>query len=167
MREASSPVDAQTTCCYADDPVLRPDCEHRAVVAYGPMALCASCDARRSTMGKGMVGRTLIHGRDWSALEAVETAVGQLATAEEQLAGAVVAARRLGHSWGELGVALGVTRQAAQQRFGKSAGLWKLTSSTAVDKRQHEEFFGRKVDTEGVQPTDRCGPGPVPGRARR
>ena len=151
MREASSPLDAQITCCYADDPVLRPDCEHRAVVAYGPMALCASCDARRSTMGKGMVGRSLVHGRDWSALEAVETAVGQLATAEEKLAGAVVAARRLGHSWGELGVALGVTRQAAQQRFGKSAGLWKLPSSTAVDKRQHEEFFGRKVDTEGVR----------------
>jgi hypothetical protein len=102
-------------------------------------------------MGKGMVGRSLVHGRDWSALEAVETAVGQLATAEEKLAGAVVAARRLGHSWGELGVALGVTRQAAQQRFGKSAGLWKLTSSTAVDKTQHQEFFGRKVDTEGVR----------------
>src|SRR5207237_5060701 len=110
-----------------------------------------------------MVGRTLIHGRDWSALEAVETAVGQRATAEEQLAGAVVAARRLGHSWGELGVALGVTRQAAQQRFGKSAGLWKLTSSTAVDKRQHEEFFGRKVDTEGVKPAHRSRSGAVSG----
>ena len=67
-----------------------------AVVAYGPM-------------GKGMVGRSLVHGRDWSALEAVETAVGQLATAYEQLAGVVIAARRLGHSWGERGVALGVT----------------------------------------------------------
>ena len=150
MGEASSHVDAQTTCCYADNPVLRPDCEHRAVVAYGPMALCSSCDARRSTMGKGMVGRSLVHGRDWSALEAVETAVGQLATAEEQLAGAVVAARRLGHSWGELGVALGVTRQAAQQRFSRRPRLWTLASSAAVDNPQDRLFLGKGVDTEGV-----------------
>jgi len=150
MREASSHVDAQTTCCYADDPVLRPDCEHRAVVAYGPMALCRSCDARRSTIGKGMVGRSLVHGRDWSALEAVETAVGQLATAEEQLAGAVVAARRLGHSWGELGVALGVTRQAAQQRFSRRPRLWTLVSSAAVDNPKTGLFLAKGVDTEGV-----------------
>src|SRR5881296_2587038 len=114
------------------------------------MALCSSCDARRSTMGKGMVGRSLVHGRDWSALEAVETAVGQLATAEEQLAGVVVAARGLGHSWGELGVALGVTRQAAPQRFGRSPGLWKLTSSAAVDNAQDRLFLAKGVDTEGV-----------------
>ena len=150
MREASTHVDARTTCRYADDPVLRPDCEHRAVVAYGPMALCSSCDARRSTMGKGMVGRSLVHGRDWSALEAVETAVGQLATAEEQLAGAVVAARRFGHSWGELGVALGVTRQAAQQRFSRRPRLWTLASSAAVDNPQDRLFLGKGVDTEGV-----------------
>lgn len=116
-RLASRRVDAQPTCCYADDPILRPDCEHRAVVAYGPMALCRSCDARRSTMGKGMVGRSLVHGRDWSALEAIEEAVEQLRAAEHQLAAAVASARRLGHSWSELGAALGVTRQAAQQRF--------------------------------------------------
>ncbi len=89
---ASSHVDAHATCCYADDPILRPHCEHRAVVAYGPMALCRSCDARRSTMGKGIAGRSLVHGRDWSALETLEAAVAQLRAAEEQLAGAVVAA---------------------------------------------------------------------------
>jgi hypothetical protein len=100
-------------------PVLRPRCEHRAVVAYGPVALCRSCDARRSTIGKGIVGRSLAHGRDWSALEAIEGAAGKLAAAEEWLTGAVATARDLGHSWGELGAALGVTRQAAQQRFGR------------------------------------------------
>jgi hypothetical protein len=141
--KASSYVDAHPTCCFADDPILRPHCEHRAVVAYGPMALCRSCDARRSTMGKGIVGRSLVHGRGWSALEAVETAVGQLATAEEQLAGAVVAARRLGHSWGELGVALGVTRQAAQQRFGRIPELWKITSSPAVGNTHDQGFLGK------------------------
>jgi hypothetical protein len=46
------------------------------------VALCRSCDARRSTVGKGIAGRSLVHGRDWSALEAIEAAVGQLAAAE-------------------------------------------------------------------------------------
>ena len=45
MSNPSRRVDALVTCCYADDPALRPHCEHRAVVAYGPMALCRSCDA--------------------------------------------------------------------------------------------------------------------------
>lgn len=119
---ASRKVDANTTCCFADDPILRPHCEHRAVVAYGPMALCGHCFALRSTMGKGMVPRVLVHGRNWSALEAVEAANGQLRIAERSLAQAVVAVRNLGHSWGELAVALGVTRQAAQQRFGRTLG---------------------------------------------
>ena len=90
----------------------------RAVVVYGAVALCRSCDARRSTVGKGIVGRSLVHGRDWSALEAVEAAAGRIRAAEDELADCVATARRLGHSWGEVGPALGVTRQAAQQRFG-------------------------------------------------
>ncbi len=117
-RAASRSVDAGATCYYADDPARRPDCEHRAVVAYGAVSLCPSCDARRSTVGKGIVGRSLVGGSDWSALEAVEAAADRIRAAEEQLAAAVASARRLGHSWSELGAALGVTRQAAQQRFG-------------------------------------------------
>jgi len=69
-------------------------------------------------VGKGLVGRSLVHGRDWRALEAIEAAAGQLRAAEDQVVRTVAAARRLGHSWGELGAALGVSRQAAQQRFG-------------------------------------------------
>jgi putative transposase len=117
-RAASRGVDTCATCHYAGDPARRPDCEHRAIVVYGAVALCRSCDARRSTVGKAMVGRSLVHGRDWRALEAIEAAAGQLRAAEDQVARAVAAARRLGHSWGELGAALGVSRQAAQQRFG-------------------------------------------------
>ena len=117
-RAASRGVDTRATCYYAGDPVRRPDCEHQAVVVYGAVALCRSCDARRSTVGKGLVGRSLVHGRDWRALEAIEAAAGQLRAAEDQVVRTVAAARRLGHSWGELGAALGVSRQAAQQRFG-------------------------------------------------
>jgi hypothetical protein len=146
----SSHVDAHPTCCFAYDPILRPHCEHRAVVAYGPTALCSSCDARRSTMGKGIAGRSLVHGRDWSALEAVEAAVTQLNAAEEHLASIVAAARGSGYSWGELGDALGVTRQAAQQRFGRIRGLWKVASPTVVDNTRDGGFFGKRVDTEGV-----------------
>jgi malonyl CoA-acyl carrier protein transacylase len=65
-----------------------------------------------------MVGRSLVQGHDSSALAAVQTAVGRVRATEEELADSVAAARRLGHSWGELGTALGVSRQAAQQRFG-------------------------------------------------
>ena len=42
--------------CYYNDPrhrKLRPDCDGVAVVAYGPTTLCAHCDLRRSTVGKG------------------------------------------------------------------------------------------------------------------
>ena len=148
---ASSHVDAHATCCYADDPILRPHCEHRAVVAYGPMALCRSCDARRSTMGKGIAGRSLVRGRDWSALETLEAAVAQLRAAEEQLAGAVVAARRPGHSRGELGVALGVTRQAAQQRFRQESGTVETHMLPVVNNPHDRGFLGRGVDTEGVR----------------
>lgn len=116
-RQVSTTVDTKAICHYKARPDLRPDCQHRAVVVYGTAALCRSCDIQRSTMGKGMVGRNLVHGRDWSALETVEVAAKELREAEHNLVGAVVAARRFGHSWAELGVALGTTRQAAHQRF--------------------------------------------------
>jgi len=51
-------VDSPLTCEYDGDP-RRPECEHIAVVAYGPIALCASCNLRRSTVGKGISPRWL------------------------------------------------------------------------------------------------------------
>ena len=35
-------------CAYASQPTSRPHCQLSAVVRYGPIALCADCDARRS-----------------------------------------------------------------------------------------------------------------------
>ncbi len=37
-------------CYYAAD---RPDCQVLATIRYGQIALCAPCDQRRSTTGKG------------------------------------------------------------------------------------------------------------------
>jgi hypothetical protein len=113
-------LDTRVTCHYADDP-RRPDCERHAVVAYGPVALCSSCDLRRSTVGKGLVGRRLVPGPAGSeALEAVEAARGRLLRAEAELASAVTLARNCGCSWSQLGLALATSRQAAQQRFGSA-----------------------------------------------
>ena len=113
-------VDTVVRCHYANDP-RRPDCDGHAVVAYGPVALCSSCDLRRSTVGKGVAPRRLIpslHQRE--ALDEVESARDRLASAEAELASAVALARSFGCSWSELGRALAVTRQAAQQRFGSA-----------------------------------------------
>ena len=127
--QASRRLDTWPVCFYADRPDRRPECQHRpdrrpecrhrAVVAYDTVKLCADCDARRSTLGKGVAPRSLVPGRDWSALAAVEVAVVRLAAAEAELAGAVEHARRSGLSWGMLEAALGITRQAAQQRYGR------------------------------------------------
>ena len=35
------------------------------MVAYGAVSLCRSCDARRSTVGKGIVGHSLATGARW------------------------------------------------------------------------------------------------------
>ena len=57
----------------------------------------------------------------------VAAAVDRVQTAEEDLTAAVLRARRGGASWNHLALALGVSRQAARQRF---AALEK--SSTPV-----------------------------------
>ncbi|HEY2309262.1 MAG TPA: hypothetical protein VGI05_25590, partial [Streptosporangiaceae bacterium] len=40
-------------CRYATEPDARPGCQVTAAVRRGRVALCASCDALRSTLGKG------------------------------------------------------------------------------------------------------------------
>ena len=55
------------------------------------------------------------------SLALVIRAKGDLAVAELTLRRQVDAARKNGHSWAGIGYALGVSRQAAQQRFGGAA----------------------------------------------
>lgn len=58
--------------------------------------------------------------RDAAAFRRVVAAKRSLAGAEDELRDAVLAARAAGDSWTVIGAALGITRQAAQQRFGES-----------------------------------------------
>jgi hypothetical protein len=56
------------------------------------------------------------------SLALVIQANGNLNTAELMLRRQVSVARRDGHSWAAIGYAVGITPQAAQQRFGGAAG---------------------------------------------
>jgi len=54
-------------------------------------------------------------------LRRIAVNLGQLADAENELRDAVVAARANGRSWGRISLVLGVSKQAARQRFGAAA----------------------------------------------
>ena len=105
-----------TRCFYALRPNERPDCQLSPAVAYGPAALCSSCDRRRSTLGKGHAPRRL---PDITAdpLDLVADARAHLAAASEQLAAAVTRARQHHATWSSIATVLGTTQQAAQHRF--------------------------------------------------
>jgi hypothetical protein len=58
--------------------------------------------------------------RDGAHFRRIITAQRNLAAAEQELRDAVKAAREAGDSWTVIGAALGISRQAAQQRFGST-----------------------------------------------
>jgi hypothetical protein len=58
--------------------------------------------------------------RDASYMRRIIAASEALAVAEAELRAAVAAARENGDTWDAIGVALGTSRQAAYQRFGKA-----------------------------------------------
>ena len=98
-------------CRYAG---TRPDCQVLAAVRYGQLALCAPCDQRRSTLGKGTPPVSLPDPRALLQIAAARDACQQAAAA---LHAAVARARQDGHPWSAVAAILGGTRQAAQQRF--------------------------------------------------
>jgi hypothetical protein len=91
----------------------RPDCERIAVVAYGTINLCASCDRQRSAVGRTHTARPL----PGAQLHQLITTARALTDAERHVADTVRQARAAGASWTQIGDALGVSRQAAQQRW--------------------------------------------------
>ena len=104
-------------CYYAGDPTRRPACTLTATVRLGAVALCASCNTTRSTLGKGQTPIPLPPGPAFDVLGWVATAHQQAAAAEATLAAAVTRARQTGASWSAIGNQLGLSRQGAQQRF--------------------------------------------------
>jgi hypothetical protein len=103
-------------CRYAG---ARPGCQLLAAVRYGPVALCAACDQRRSTLGKGVPPARLA---DPQALLEIAAARDARQQAEAALLAAVARARQAGHPWRSVAAILGGTRQAAQQRFARTGG---------------------------------------------
>jgi hypothetical protein len=104
--------------CFYDDPrhrELRPDCQSVAVVAYGTIQLCSTCNKMRSAVGKGTAPRPV----PGAELDRLADAAQAAADADRQLATAAHGARTAGATWTQIGDALGLSRQAAQQRWGR------------------------------------------------
>ena len=62
------PVDSPRRCHYAGDPAARPGCTLTATLRYGAVALCPSCNAARSTLGKGQAPVRLPAGPGFDVL---------------------------------------------------------------------------------------------------
>ncbi len=105
-------------CLYAYSPADRPNCQLLAAVAYGTISLCTACKERRSTLGKGQASRQL-PVREPDPLNLLAEAYTQVVTATEQLNSAVIRARQHHATWTAIATVLGITRQAAQQRFAR------------------------------------------------
>jgi hypothetical protein len=103
-------------CHYALRPAERPSCQLTAIVTYGGIALCATCDLQRSTLGKGQPRRQL-PDTEPDPIALLTEARRHLIDAHEELQAAVTRARQHHSTWAAIARVLGTTRQAAQQRF--------------------------------------------------
>ncbi|GCB01625.1 hypothetical protein NCCNTM_52590 [Mycolicibacterium sp. NCC-Tsukiji] len=72
--------------------------------------------------------------RDSSNIRRIIAANKAVKAAQGELAEAVLAAREAGDTWDVIGVALGISRQAAYQRFGKDASKETLADIAAAAK---------------------------------
>jgi len=138
-QDSQQPVDSPRLCHYADDPTRRPRCTTAATVQLGAIMLCASCNAARSTLGKGQTPIPLPAGRPFDVLGWVATAHQQARAAETTLAAAVTRARQTGASWTAIGAQLGLTRQGAQQRFTRAQAHESTTPITHPDRHEQED----------------------------
>jgi hypothetical protein len=132
-------VDTPLACHYAADPAHRPRCTLTATVRLGAIMLCASCNATRSTLGKGQTPVPLPAGRPIDVLGWVATAHQQARAAEATLAAAVTRARQTGASWAAIGAQLALTRQGAQQRFTRAPAHEPAKPTTHPDRHEQED----------------------------
>ena len=113
-------LDTIAWCTHADDPVLRPHSTVTATIRFGTLALCQPCASRRSTVGKGQPGTPLPPSPTIDLLSWIHAAHHQASAAEHTLLAAATRAHQAGLSWSVIGTQLGVSRQAAQQRFSRA-----------------------------------------------
>jgi len=104
-------------CHYAEDLIGRPHCTLTAHVRYGTIPLCRSCAQQRSTLGKGQTPTPLPATAPLDVLAWIADAQDAAHHADQHLIAAITRARGQGHAWTDIGKQLGITRQAAQQRF--------------------------------------------------
>jgi len=114
-------VDKAIRCQHATDPVLRPGCTVTATVRIGPIPLCSSCHSRRSSVGKGQPSVALPASPTIDLLAWIHSCQQAADQAEQTLLAAITRARQNGTSWTQIGTQLGVSRQAAQQRFTRAS----------------------------------------------
>jgi hypothetical protein len=110
--------DTAIRCHYAADPARRPHCTLTAQTLLGATPLCSSCAQARSTLGKGTAPRPLPPGPPLDVLGWITEADTATRQAQRNLAAAITRARTQGHTWTQIAHQLGITRQAAHQRFG-------------------------------------------------
>ena len=116
-RRRQQDLDTIVWCSHATDPDRRPQCLLTATVRFGTVTLCRACAGQRSTVGKGRTGIPLPPSPAVDLPSWIAVALLEAAAAQRTLTAAVSRARQAGLSWSIIGAQLGVTRQAAQQRF--------------------------------------------------
>ena len=114
-------IDRTVRCLHATDPVPRPHCTITATIRVGPVALCSCCYRRRSNVGKGQPLVPLQAAPPLYLLDWISTAHQTLEHAEQTEQAAITRARQNETTWAEIGTQLGVSRQAAQQRFTRAS----------------------------------------------
>ena len=132
VAERQQSLTARLRCWYAGPArrAERPRCRGMGVVAYGDIVLCSECDKMRSALGRTQVGRSL----PGAELAELIDAAAELSRAEQRLGRALRLARAPGASWSQVGDAIGVSRQAAQQRFGGFADNDQPSRATHDDE---------------------------------
>lgn len=114
-------LDSIVWCSHATGPDRRPHCALSASVRFGTIALCRPCASRRSSVGKGTPGIPLPPGPTVDLRGWIAAAQHEADAAEHTLNAAITRARQAGLPWSVIAAQLGVSRQAAQQRLGRTS----------------------------------------------
>lgn len=94
------------------------------------------------------------------ALQGYDRAAAEYLSAKKNLAGAIIDARRAGVSWTDIGRPLGITKQAAQQKFGGmvalASGEWLATGPVPTDgghRKPRVDAYDMKMPAHDGSPT--------------